>query len=255
MKGKWLPLSVPRRLMTDMMRYALKVPTVPIERTMDLSAVVHARAACAIRPPWVGIFAKAFALTAREFPELRRVYLKWPWPHLYEYPSSTASILVERSYQGEPCVLSCIIREPDATSITNIAGSIHTAVEAPIEQVKAHRRALSFWRLPGIIRRPALWVALNVPRQRVKYFGTFIVTAVSLMGADALHPPTYVTTLLTFGVISPRGEVPVRVSMDHRVYDGVAVAKILAKLEENLNGPIVDELRSLAAIKLATLSR
>jgi hypothetical protein len=78
---------------------------------------------------------------------------------------------------------------------------------------------------------------------------------VALIGVDALHLPTYVTTLLTFGAISPKGEVPFRVSTDHRVYDGVAVAKILAKPEENLNGPIVSELRSLAAVKLATLPR
>ena len=72
MRGRWLPLSVPRRIVTDLMRFAITIPTVPVERVMELSAVMAARAACAERPPWVAILAKAYGLTAEEFPELRR---------------------------------------------------------------------------------------------------------------------------------------------------------------------------------------
>jgi hypothetical protein len=66
------------------------------------------------------------------------------------------------------------------------------------------------------------------------------------MGADALHLPTWTTTLLTYGVFRPDGRVPIRITMDHRVFDGVTIAKIMARLEAILNGPIVDELRSEA---------
>ena len=72
------------------MRYAITVPGVPTERVMDLGAVIAARNAVPYRPAWAGIFAKACALTAREFPELRRTYVKWPWPHLYEYPKTAS---------------------------------------------------------------------------------------------------------------------------------------------------------------------
>ena len=43
------------------------------------------------------------------------------------------------------------------------------------------------------------------------------------------------------------GGVDVRVSYDHRVLDGATAARALCRLEETLNGPIVMELRELAA--------
>ena len=38
------------------------------------------------------VFAKAYALVAVGSPPLRRVYVKLPWPHLYELPQSVVSI-------------------------------------------------------------------------------------------------------------------------------------------------------------------
>ena len=48
--------------------------------------------------PWPVVFAKAYALVAAGSPPLRRVYVKLPWPHLYELPRSVASIIVERDW-------------------------------------------------------------------------------------------------------------------------------------------------------------
>ena len=78
---------------------------------MELGAVIAARNAVPYRPAWVGIFAKACALTAREYPELRRTYVKWPWPHLYEYGDSIATITINREHNGEACVLPLLIAE------------------------------------------------------------------------------------------------------------------------------------------------
>ena len=107
------------------MRYAHAMPSVPVERMSDISAVIAARNACSPRPPWVGILAKAYGIAAREFPELRRVYLKWPWPHLYEFPTSVAVISIDRVYKGEPCVLWRLIKDPASRSIGEIAQIIH----------------------------------------------------------------------------------------------------------------------------------
>ena len=51
MRGQWLPLSAPRRIVTDLMRFAIAVPSVPVERLVDLSTVVAARNALSRRPP------------------------------------------------------------------------------------------------------------------------------------------------------------------------------------------------------------
>lgn len=246
MRGRSIALSVPRRMVTDLMRFAAAVPSVPVERIMDLSAVMAARNGCAQRPAWVAILAKAYGLTAQEFPELRRTFVKWPWPHLYEYPSSVAALTVERMFKGEPCVVLWTLKDPATRRISEVERLIRQAMEAPIEQFRDFRRQLTIGRLPGLLRRPIMWLGYNLARQRANHFGTFSVTAVSFMGADALHLPTWTTTLLTYGVFRPDGRVPIRITMDHRVFDGVTIAKIMARLEAILNGPIVDELRSEA---------
>ena len=79
---------------------------------MSLQPVVSARAACDDRPRWTAIFVKAYALVASEFPELRRAYVKIPWPSLYEYPLSNASIIIERDYEGEASLFSILIKDP-----------------------------------------------------------------------------------------------------------------------------------------------
>src|SRR5215470_8043968 len=101
MRGLAIPLSRPRRLVCDLLHFASGVPTVPVQRRMKLAPVVTARHSAAVRPPWTAVFAKAFALVAAEFPELRRAYCKFPRPHLYQYPASVAAVTVERDYCGE----------------------------------------------------------------------------------------------------------------------------------------------------------
>jgi hypothetical protein len=137
-----------------------------------------------------------------------------------------------------------LIKDPQARRVAEIAEIVQHAVEVPLDEVKDFRRMLTLGRLPGIVRRPLVWVGYNVGRLRPNHFGTFVVTAVSFMGVDALHLPAWTTTLLTFGVFGPDGRVPLRITMDHRIFDGVAVAKILVRLEAILQGPILEELRA-----------
>jgi hypothetical protein len=247
MRGRRIALSPARRIISDLMRYAIAVPGVPTERMMDLAPVIAARNAVPYRPAWAGIFAKALALTAREFPDLRRAYIKWPWPYLYEYPQSAVTITINREHEGEPCVLPLTIRDPASYPIRAIADTIDLHVRAPIMEITAFRRALSIGRLPGLLRRPLVWIGYNVPRSRAAYFGTCAVTSVSFTGSELMYVPTPTTTLLTFGVFGPDGRTPVRLVVDHRVMDGMQFAAILERLEAIMHGPILEELRSQAA--------
>lgn len=230
------------------MRYAIAVPGIPTERMMELGAVIAARNAVPYRPPWAGIFAKACALTAREYPALRRTYVKWPWPHLYEYEDSIATITINREHDGEACVLPLLIAEPASLPISLIAKMIDESVQLPMADIKAFRRAVAVGKLPGILRRPAMWIGFNTARLRANYFGTFSVTSVSFKGAEFLYVPTLTTSLLTFGVFGPDGRTPVRMVIDHRVMDGMEFAAILERLEAIMNGPILQELRSEATV-------
>ena len=244
MRGRALALSRPRRLVADLMYFAAGVPTVPVQRRMGLAPVVAARNATPDRPSWTAIFTRAYALVAAEVPDLRRAYVKFPWHHLYEYPASTAYVTVERDYRGEKAVLGYRVKDPAALSIRQIADQLDYAATAPVDEVKTFRRALALAGYPRPVRRLLLWLALNIGRQRANYAGTFAVSVYSGLGAESLHPLSPWTTLLNYGVIAADGGCDVRVVYDHRVIDGANVARVLARLEAVLCGPIVEELRA-----------
>jgi len=230
----------------DLLHFAASIPSVPVQRQMSLQPVVRARAACDDRPRWTAIFAKAYALVAKEFPELRRAYIKLPWPTLYEYPLSNASIIIERDYEGEPSLFSILIKDPATQSLRDIGRILHHASTTPVDAIKDFRRSMRFAALPRPLRRLLWWIALNFGRQRSNFFGTFAVSVYSALNAESLHPLTPLTTTLNYGVIDSEGKVTVRIIYDHRVVNGATVARALARLEEILNTSLVDEIRAQA---------
>ncbi len=246
MRGRVVPLSRPRKLIGDLMHFASGVPTVPVQRRMVLAPVAATRQLARERPSWTAIFAKAFALVASEFPELRRAYCKFPWPHLYEYPASVAGVTVERDYHGEKAVFTVRVKDPASMSLTELTARLRAGAETPVEEVKDFRRALRVCGLPRPLRRLLWWLGLNIGRQRANYFGTFGVSVYSALGAESLHPLSPLTVTLNYGVIAADGAVDVRVIYDHRVLDGATVARALVRLEGVLNTAIRDEL-ALAA--------
>jgi hypothetical protein len=246
MRGRMIRLSVPRRIVIDLLYFASGIPTVPVQKRMSLGALVAARAACRERPRWTAIFTKAYALMAREFPEFRRAYVKIPWPHLYEYPASNATVIIERDYKGEPGLFSISIKEPADQSLREIGRQLEHASTAPVDSIKDFRRTMNFARLPAPLRRAFWWICLNWGRQRGNYFGTFGVSVYSALNAESLHPLSPLTTLLNYGVISGDGVLDVRIIYDHRVMNGATVARALARLEEILNSAMLEEVRALA---------
>lgn len=245
MRGRMIPLSLPRRMVIDLLYFARGIPTVPVQKRIALKPLLAARAACRERPRWTAIFTKAYALMADEFPEFRRAYCRIPWTHLYEYPTSNATIIIERDYQGEPGLFSIAIKDPARLPLREIGRQLQHASTARIEEIKDFRRAMNFARLPRPLRRAFWWICLNFGRQRANYFGTFAVSVYSALQAESLHPLSPITTLLNYGVISGDGDLDVRIIYDHRVMNGATVARALARLEEILNSAVLDEVRAL----------
>jgi hypothetical protein len=246
MAGRRIPLSRARRLVIDFLHFAASVPTVPVQRRIKLQPIIEFRAALSDRPAWTAIMVKAFALVSAEFPELRRAYCKFPWHHLYEVPTPTASIVVERDYEGEKAIFIGRIKDPASLSLLELTKRLRVFNETPVDEVKDFRRALRMIRYPRPVRRALWWLGLNWGRQRGRHFGTFGVSVYSALGAESLHPLSPLTTILNYGVFSGDGEVDLRVVYDHRVMDGAVVARALGRMEEMLTGPVVDELRALA---------
>ena len=244
MRGRALPLSGPRRLVGDLMTFSIGVPRVTVQRRMNLAPLVHARKTLHRRPPWTAIFLKAYGLLADETPELRRAYVKLPWPQLYEYPESVAAIAHEREHLGENVVLLTRVKGPARRSILDLTAHIRAAQSRPVSEIREFSQALRLARAPAPIRRFLMWIGLNIGRQRGNRFGTFHLSVYSGLGAESFNPLSPLTTLLNYGPIDEEGLVNVRIIYDHRVMDGATVARALEKLEAILNGSVADEVRS-----------
>jgi len=222
------------------------VPTVPVARSMNLAAVAAAREQAAPRPSWTAVFIRAYGLVARHCPELRQALMTWPYTRLYEHPHSTCALVVEREWQGETVLLAAKIRAPEDMSLATIQRCIRRFKEAPVRDISEFRTALRLGRLPWFLRRFAIWQTLHVSgAKRAKRMGTFMLSSYGGLGAEQLHPIAPFTTLLTFGPISPAGNVVVKLIYDHRVLDGGRIARCLHNLERVLHTDMVQELTCL----------
>jgi hypothetical protein len=244
-KGRRLALSPGRKMVLEILHHGRKVPSLPLSKVMNVAALADARAA--IRAvSWTAIFVRAYALTACRHPELRRAYIPWPLPHLYEHPCSSCALLLERDYRGENMVLGARLRAPEEQTLTRLDEELRYLRQAPLHEVNYFRQWLRVARVPGCVRRFLFWHTLNLSGyKRAKRLGTFAISSLGNYGVEQHHPIAPLTTYLTYGPISAHGDVNVKLIYDHRVMDGRTVARALVTLEEVLNGEILGELREL----------
>jgi hypothetical protein len=243
MRGTVRKISMPRRLVADLMHASIGVPFVSLARTFDISQLLEARALAARPPGWAAIFVKAFSLVAKDQPVLRTLYAKWPWPHFYELPRSVAMVAIARVEDGQDCVLPQRISTPDALLLTEVDAQIRHAKDAPVDKVPAFRKILRATRLPLPLRRLTWLIGLNFGRQRANYFGSFGVTSVAAYGAGELHALSPGPYIVSYGVVDQDQTIDVIIRWDHRITDAAMIAKALNRLEQVLNTEIATELR------------
>ena len=242
-KGSILPISGPRRFIIDLVHFARQVPSTPVSRVVNVASLREPRARHPARPSWALLFMKAYAIVGAANPPLRRALLEFPWPRLYEHPWMNCALAIERTFEGDQGVFVGLFRAPEQQTFVQLQDALTFYKNQPLDKVGVYRRALKFSRVPRPIRRMFWWSTLNVSGyKRAKRFGTFGLTSYGALGAESLHPISPLTTTLTFGPISPSGEVVVKLIYDHRVLDGAYIARRLLDIEANLNGAILDEL-------------
>ena len=247
MRGRNVPLSPARRLVAGYCALAQDVPRGVLSGELALGVVVAARAAAWPRPPWPALFAKAHALAAAEMPELRQVFVKLPWPHLYELPASVAAIVVEREAAGEKALFLARVKRPEGMALPAIAEAIRHAKEAPEGEVPDWQVAMRVARLPWALRRGLLWLGRNWGRQVPNHFGSFGISVIGNQGIAFAHAVSLWTSFLTYGPIDADGRAEIYLCFDHRVFDGAAAARAFRLVESKLLGPVLEELLALAA--------
>ena len=248
-KGRRLTLSPARKIVLEILHHGRLVPALPLSKLMRVGKLSDVRKAGAF-VSWIAIFMKGYGLVAQRHPELRRAYIPFPWPHVYEHPISECALLLEREYDGEDIVLGAKLRAPEIQTLADLDEHMARFRNAPVQEIGDFRQWLRVGRLPGFLRRLTFWHTLYLSGyKRTKRLGTFAISSLGNLGVEQHHPVSPLTTYLTFGPISPQGEVNVKIIYDHRVMDGRCVARSLIDLEEMLNTRILDELRTMVPRK------
>ena len=249
--GRFIRLSLPRQYIIDLLHFSRKIPSIPVQRKMNIGKTLAARKRMASAPSWVMIVSKAYAIVCQEFPSLRQSYLALPWAHLYQHPSSLASIAIEKVVDGEPAVAFLRVGDLIENSLINLDAFLRQAREEPIENLRSYRLAKQMYWFPTWLRRTLWWFGLNGSGYyRARHFGTFGVSVYASLGAESLHPLSPLTSTLNYGPIDAEGGINMRLVYDHRVLDGATVARALARLEEVLTNESVAELEQLDAAAL-----
>ena len=239
MRGGRIALSPPRRLLTDLSHLSRGFPRATLLARINVAALAEPRDQARI--PWPVVFAKAYALVAAGSPPLRRVYVKLPWPHLYELPQSVASIIVERVWphdgdRDEKALFLGRLKAPDTATLPNLATRMLALKSAPIDTIADFRRALAIARLPLPLHLLLVWLSLNIGRQVPNFMGSFAISALGSHGAAIIKTISVWSSFLNYGPIAPDGGVDVYLSVHHRVIIGVGRSVIPSPLPPNRTG-------------------
>ena len=249
-------LDAQRMLVADIVRLSRRVPIFPVDREMQLGELERLRRAAATRIGWAAIFMKAYAIVARDRPALR----SWHVPRLLRRPRwatspvSVASLAMSRPRGDDTAPADRLldpesiywarIREPDGMPLAALQSEITRFATAPVDEV--FRRQLELAMVPRLLRRIVLrWNLRSTSVKRALRIGTFSLSTLAGEGCSNRMHPTFLTTSLTYAPIDADGRMNVTLLADHRLLDGVPVARALAALEATLTGEIAAELRSL----------
>ncbi len=237
------PLPAGRAAVNDVALLARAIPLFPVDREMDLADVAAARAAGAVRIGWSALFIKAYGLVAREMPLLRSWLAGGFRPRLATASASVATLAINRTDDGADRLFFARLPRPEAMSLVAIQAFIDRHATAPIDEV--FRRQLELEMVPGWLRRTILgWNMRSASPKRPGRIGTFSMSSLAGFQAGNHFHPTLCTTSLCQGPLDQSGRCRVTIIADHRVLDGVTVARALERLEQVLQRELRMELLS-----------
>jgi len=238
-------LSRSRAIVRDILHFSQQIPLCAHERRVELASIEKARKRCDTRISWPVIFLKAYGIVADHNPLLRRWYVDWPVPHVYQHDENVAKLVMRREHNGEDWLFWAGFRRPEQSSLAELQQQLHRYQSAPVETT--FRQQLQFAALPTPVRRVLWWCTRNLTgRKRAKRMGTFSLTTVASQDTMIPQPPSMLTSTISYGPIDERGRACVALTYDHRLMDGHHVADFLEQLDVQLHTTIASELAELA---------
>ena len=214
---------------------------------MRLAEVIEARQHAVPQPSWAAIMTKAFALAAREHPQMRQAFLEFPWGHIGEFEYQVGTVVITRRVGNEDIVFFARLPEPEKRSLRELDDLIRFHQQVPLDKCGATRIVLSHCAAAAFAKPIFVVAGVRVlPRERVRLFGTFTVSTTAPFGTKSLVVPTVGSPVEHFGAINEAGEMPVNLVIDHRIMDGAVVGFTLMEMEQVLRYEIRDELLAMA---------
>lgn len=244
-----IPLTTGRKLACDVIQFAVKTPLGAVQATFDLSELAELRKQIRPKLSWNVLFMKAYAQLSDRWPQLRQFIVPFPWPHVYEHDRTICLIAVAREYQGQDTLMFARFESPERCPLTYLQSRLDFFRIAPLYDIRQFRHQLQFADWPWPLRRLGYWIMTNLwVSKRASHMGTF---GMSLSGFDNVAFASYHlgpnTTILGVDVVARGGQSHVLLTFDHRILDGKPVLDMMRTLERQLNGPILAEMRELAA--------
>ncbi len=239
-----------RALVTDVLRLHRLVPTCAHDRRFQLHELSELRAQLVARISWPVLFLKAYSAVCARHPKLLQTWRTWPFAHVFQHAEPVATVAVHRRYHDDDWLLWGRIQSPQTRSLGQLQTQMDRFVEGPVEEVFRQQLQLSL--VPEPLRRFVWWWNLNLSGQkRAKRVGTFLLTTLASRQTEISHPPSFLTSSLTYGPLDRDGSCRVTLVYDHRLMDGAFVADRLAELEAELRGAMFVELSNFAAEEAA----
>jgi hypothetical protein len=234
--------------MNDIIHFGKKSHIMGCAWRINLAPLVAARAAQQ-QPAigWTAMWMKALALVSQRRPELRTLYLPFPWARLYLRPETVCTIVIERTWQGVSALFFEQFPAPEKRSLRELDNALRQLKQAPVESVGSFRRLIRISRLPVILRRLVWSFGLNWSGPlRAKHIGICALNPFPAGGSitQSAMPAAF---MLYYGLIEPNGDAEIQTFYDHRIMDGVELYRIVRDLEATMNRDIVAELQGTSA--------
>ena len=113
-----LPRS--RRLTSDLLHFASKVPMCPHDRIVDLSELIALRKRLPKRISFAALFVRAYGLMAAECPVFRQLHFRWPLANVYEHKETVLMMTIAREFRDEPWVFWGRFQGPENRTLPEI---------------------------------------------------------------------------------------------------------------------------------------
>ena len=244
--GIRIGLSNGRRLVDDVIRVAAKMPMASVVRDMDLAELSRLRKQLRPKLSWNIIFMKAYSIVARENPELRQVYVPFPWPHLYQHDDNVCFLTLGKEYRDETRLVFARFTNPESRTLMELHEQFEHFRRCEIDEVKQFRHQIAFARCPSLFRRFVWWALFGAfPKKRVSNMGTFGMS-ISCMGktkgVKTLGPAS---TIVAVDHMPRKGQSYFLYTFDHRILDGRPASRMVEETLSALNGPILEEVKRM----------